>query len=140
MNLALKPVLYIGFVLLSAHAQEELLVSESISPLYFETMKYPLAARLTHVQGIVVVQAKVDEHGKVIAATALFGARKLVEASLENSKKWKFRPSSPKMTIIVYRFRIEGLCNPPCSSHFTFEPPNFAVITIGEPVVDHTGN
>ena len=51
MNLALKPVLYIGFVLLSAHAQEEPLVSESISPLYFETMQYPFVGQINVCSG-----------------------------------------------------------------------------------------
>ena len=103
----------------------------------FEDMRYPLAARVQHVQGVVVVKVDVDAGGVVTAATVLSGPRELVPESLKNAQKWRFAPKSPGSLPIVYEFRIEGLCNNPCPSHFIVFPPNLAVITIGEAVIDH---
>ena len=35
------------------------------------------------------------------------------------------------------RHRHQSILNPPCSSRFSFRPPDIAAIAIGEPVVDH---
>lgn len=103
----------------------------------FEDIRYPLAARLQHVQGVVVVKVEVDENGIVTSASALSGPRELVAECLANAKKWRFSPKMPGSLPIVYDFRIDGLCNHPCASHFVIHPPNLAVITIGEAVMDH---
>ena len=103
----------------------------------FEDMRYPLVARVQHVEGVVVVKVEVDEKGAVVTATALSGPRELVPESILNAKKWRFIERNAGNLLIVYEFRIAGLCNQPCPSHFVVRPPNFAVITIGEPVLDH---
>ncbi len=116
---------------------DDVVADTDVRPISFEDLSYPLTARLKHIEGVVVVRLKVDDHGHVAQANALSGARELVSASLENAKKWRFHSNSANTVILVYRFIIEGLCNQPCRSHFEFRPPNFAAIRIGEPVVDH---
>jgi TonB family protein len=118
--------------------QDGTVLDDEIKPRYFETLTYPLAARLTHVQGAVVVRVKLDDKGKVVSSIAVSGAKNLIQDCISNSKKWRFRPNPEKAAVIVYEFRIEGLCNLPCSSQFAFRPPNVATITIGEAVVDHS--
>jgi TonB family protein len=121
-------------------AQDAPLMDETVHPLYFETLSYPLSARLTHVQGVVVVRATLDSEGKVVSATAISGAKSLIPDCLSNAKKWLFQPIPEKTVVIVYHFKIEGLCNLPCPSQFIFSPPNLATITMGNAVVDHLGN
>jgi hypothetical protein len=123
---------------LFAGAQDSLVLDDTMKPLYFETLAYPLTARITHTQGVVVIRAKLDDDGKVVSATAISGAKDLISDSLSNSKQWLFQPNANKSVILVYQFKIEGLCKLPCPSHFTFSPPNLATITIGNPIVDHT--
>jgi hypothetical protein len=100
-------------------------------------MKYPLFAHSTGVQGVVVVRAASDGQGRVVSVDALSGAKALITDSLANAAKWQFRPSSPRVVIIVYEFRIEGLCGQECGGQFVYKPPNVAVITAGAMVIDH---
>jgi Gram-negative bacterial TonB protein C-terminal len=122
---------------LSTAAQGEQVFNESINPVYFEHMSYPLPARLAHVAGVVVVRARLDDKGIVISSVAISGPKALISECISNSKKWRFQPNEEKAVVIVYRFKFEGLCNLPCASQSRFEPPNFMTITIGDPVVDH---
>ncbi len=119
--------------------QDVTILDEQIKPFYFENLLYPLAARLTHVQGVVVVRVTLGEDGRIVSSQALSGAKSLIADCIANSKKWRFQPSSAKTAIIVYDFKIEGLCNLPCASQCTFRPPNMVTIVIGEGVVDHSG-
>lgn len=119
-------------------AQDVAVLDENVRPLYFESMTYPLSARFKHVQGAVVVRVTLDSDGKVKAASAVSGARSLLPDCLLNAKRWRFQYNSQQTAIIIYQFWIEGLCNLPCPSQFTFRPPNVATIRIGQPVVDHS--
>lgn len=113
--------------------------NESIQALYFADLAYPLAARFGHVEGVVVVRARLDEKGGVVTSTAISGPRALISDCLSNSKKWRFKPNAEKAVVIVYRFTFEGLCNSPCASQFRFEPPNYVTVATGNPVIDHSG-
>lgn len=119
--------------------QDAVVLDENTKLVYFEPMAYPLPARLQRVQGVVVIRITLDDGGRAIVATAISGARSLLADCISNARKWRFRPNADRAAIIVYHFKIEGLCNLPCPSQFRFEPPNLAVITMGEPVVDHAG-
>jgi hypothetical protein len=105
-------------------------------PDYFEEMAYPLKAWLTHAEGAVVILLKLDDDGRVLTSTALSGARALVPDCISNSKRWRFPPGSRRSAILIYLFRIEGVCHLPCRSQFLFRPPNLATITIGEPTIE----
>ena len=120
-----------------ALAQTDPVLNESIRTLYFEDLIYPLAARVSHVQGVVVVKARLDDRGRVVSAKAVSGSKALIADCLSNSRKWRFEPNRDKSVVIIYTFKFEGLCNLPCASQFRFEPPNSVTITMGTPVIDH---
>jgi len=79
-----------------------------------------------------------DDNGRVVNVIALSGPQSLVSASEQNARQWRFQPKSGKTAVIVYQFLIQGLCQLPCASQFLFTRPNFATITIGEAVIDHS--
>lgn len=128
---------FISAILLTLGAPRPGVSQDHAPVLSFETLNYPIAARVKHVEGIVVVRAEYDETGRVRSAEALSGLKELVSESVGNARKWRFRVTTAGSCIIVYQFRIDGLCNLPCPSHFIVRPPNLAVISIGEAVLDH---
>lgn len=126
------------FVVLHAAGAEQMPVfNESIKAVYFESMDFPLPARLMRIQGTVVIHVALDGSGAVVSSTAISGGKHLIPACLANSRRWRFEPNRQKSAVIVYLFKIEGLCNAPCASQFRFEPPNLATVTIGNQVIDH---
>jgi len=112
-------------------AQQESPINDTdIKVTGYEELTYPTLGVMGNMQGIVVVRVKLDDEGKVVDAVALSGWLILRNASIENAKKWRFEPNAQKAAIIVYNFRIEGICfNDKYSSHMIFYPPNFASIT-----------
>jgi TonB family protein len=116
---------------------DSVIFNERIHPLYFAPLDYPQVARLRNDQGAVVVRATLDADGNVKSVSALSGPKTLIPDTILNAKKWRFKPSSAREVVIVYIFQVQGLCALPCSSQFTFRPPNVAFITRGEPVIDH---
>ncbi len=117
--------------------KNETINDENTRVVYFEELRYPLSARVTHIQGIVVVKVILDNSGRVVDSLAISGAKTLVTESVSNAKNWRFQPSPQKAAVIVYQFRIDdGLCHGAVSSNFIFHPPNFASITSCEPVVE----
>jgi len=118
-------------------AQDLPISNQEVIPTYFEPMDYPLAARFTHTQGVVVVRVRLNGEGAPVSAEELYGTKALATECVSNAKKWRFRANgSSGSAIIVYEFRIEGLCHSPCPSQFLFKPPNLAIITIGDAVVE----
>lgn len=93
-------------------------------------LSYPALAHAAHIQGVVVVRVKLDERGRVAEAEAISGDELLIHASVDNAKKWRFDPNSQKTAIIVYNFRIEGLCPADGAySQMVFYPRNLVAIT-----------
>jgi TonB family protein len=122
---------------LAKQTRDEAIRDENIKVLDFEELRYPLPARLSHVEGVVVVKVELDDSGKVVNAIAISGAKDLISESLSNAKKWRFQPGSQKAAVIVYRFSIDrGLCHGVAPSDFIFHPPNFASITSCESVAE----
>jgi outer membrane biosynthesis protein TonB len=120
-----------------ALAQQDGTISDKdISVVDFEDLSYPAVASW-NTQGIVVVRVKLDDQGNVVDAVAISGSPLLTRASIDNAKKWRVEPNSQKAAVIVYNFRIEGICRPSgWSSQMIFYPPNFAAITAcGRPTV-----
>jgi TonB family protein len=112
-------------------AQDEAAIPDrDITVLSFESMRYPPLARVANVQGLVVVRVTLDRGGKVTDAHALSGPSHLVSATVENLRKWRFEPNAENAAIIVYDYRIVGLCaHGEDSSQLVLEPPNLAIIT-----------
>jgi len=75
---------------------------------------YPPVAANARLQGTVVVEATIDERGRVVDVTLVQGIPMLSEAALEAVKKWVYTPTllngvpTPViMTVKVY-FRLNG--------------------------------
>ena len=54
---------------------------------------YPPLARQTHMQGVVVIDAILDEHGNVVEMKAVSGPALLIQAALNAVHQWKYEPS-----------------------------------------------
>ncbi len=118
---------------------DELVRDEDVKLATFDELKYPFAARVPHIQGVVVVRARLDDQGRVTDSVAISGAKELIPDSVANSKKWRFQPNPQKSAVIVYDFRIDsGLCyGGYVSSQFVIHPPNLATIRSCEAVAEH---
>ena len=118
-------------------ADETVVWNESMKVVHFETLQHSLLDKLRSqsVTGTVVIRVGLDTSGGVSSVMAISGPKDLVSNCLANSRKWRFQPNPDRSAVIVYWFRRGGLCNRPCPSQFSFEPPNLAIITMGDPVV-----
>jgi hypothetical protein len=105
--------------------------------LSFEDLAYPGIARMTRIQGIVIIRSELDENGEVVKASALSGPKPLISDCLSNAKKWKFKPNSGKYALVVYEFRLDdGACHDASHSLFRLIHPNFATITACSPILN----
>jgi hypothetical protein len=122
-------VVILSSCMLGWSQDERLISNRDMSLLHFVELDYPKLANQALVQGVVVVRAKLDDNGSVVEARALSGAELLIPASVENAKKWRFRPNQEKEAVIIYNFSVDGTSMAPGCRRFTVEPPNFATIT-----------
>jgi periplasmic protein TonB len=60
---------------------------QSVSP------HYPSIARAAHVEGDVIIDAVIDEHGNIIQAHAISGPAFLIAAALQAVTQWKYQPT-----------------------------------------------
>lgn len=73
---------------------------------------YPIAARQSHVDGIVTVSANIDENGKVVGAKALSGPMLLRQAAVDSVTQWKYAPALtdgkpvPSQVTVSVQFRL----------------------------------
>jgi hypothetical protein len=117
------------YLLAQQNRQEEAVNDEDISVSSFEEMHYPALARVAHRESVVVVQARLDDAGKVASARAISGSRMLIPDCVSNAKKWQFRPNARKTAVIIYEFQLtEGRCDAG-KSLFVFREPNIASVT-----------
>jgi protein TonB len=61
--------------------------------LYKPEPVYPPIARLAHAQGVVTIDALIDEHGDVVQARAIEGPPLLIPSALAAVLKWKYEPT-----------------------------------------------
>jgi len=54
---------------------------------------YPALARQTHMQGTVLIDAVLDEHGNVVEMKVLSGPPLLIQAAIDAVKQWKYEPT-----------------------------------------------
>ena len=102
----------------------------------FEDLAYPALARVTRIQGVVVVKATLDDEANVLTVSPVTGPKALIADCLANAKKWKFKPNPQKSAVIVYDFRIgTGACHDASHSLFQLVHQNFATITACDPVI-----
>jgi periplasmic protein TonB len=76
--------------------------------------KYPALAVQTHMEGTVIVDAVIDEHGDVIEARVVSGPPLLIQPALEAVRRWKYEPTylndepiSVQLNVTV-SFRLSG--------------------------------
>lgn len=55
--------------------------------------RYPALAMQTHMQGVVIIDAIVDEQGNVVEAKIVLGPPLLIQSALDAVKKWKYEPT-----------------------------------------------
>lgn len=61
--------------------------------IYYEAPAYPVIAKQAQVQGLVIIDAVIDEHGNVVQARAVSGPPLLIPAALQTVLKWKYEPT-----------------------------------------------
>lgn len=54
---------------------------------------YPPLARQAHIQGTVVIDAVLDEHGNVVEMKVISGHPLLIQAAIDAVKQWKYEPT-----------------------------------------------
>jgi protein TonB len=75
---------------------------------------YPEIAVKARLQGTVVVEATVNERGRVVSVSLLQGAPLLTDAALEAVKKWVYTPTllngvpTPIIMTVTVHFRLNG--------------------------------
>jgi len=127
--------LFIGLMAVSpiSHGQEHnnaTINDKEISVVDFQEMRYPPLALQTRIQGLVVVQVKLNNDGGVVDASAISGSELLIPDCLTNIRKWKFQPNAHHAAVVVYNFKL--LYTAGCKSagsFFTLEAPNLVTIT-----------
>ena len=67
---------------------------------------YPLLAQQTHVQGSVVLQAKIDKDGSVKSLQVVSGPDILTSAAVEAVKQWRFKPHYETGVAVATETRI----------------------------------
>ena len=55
--------------------------------------RYPPLAIQTHMQGAVIVDAVIDEHGNVVEAKVVSGPPLLIQAAMDAVRQWKYEPT-----------------------------------------------
>jgi len=75
---------------------------------------YPEIAAKARLQGIVIIEATVDERGRVVHTTLLRGVPLLNDAALEAVKQWVYTPTllngvpTPIIMTVTVHFRLNG--------------------------------
>jgi protein TonB len=55
--------------------------------------EYPVLARTAKIEGVVVIDATIDEHGDIVQAHAISGPGLLIPSALEAVLQWKYEPT-----------------------------------------------
>jgi protein TonB len=74
--------------------------------IYSVQPEYPPLAKQSHVWGIVVVSAVIDEHGNVVQARALSGHPILIPAALNAVLQWKYQPTLLNGTPVAVEMEV----------------------------------
>jgi protein TonB len=74
---------------------------------------YPVVARNAHVEGVVIIEATIDEHGGVAAAHVLRSIALLDQAAIDAVTRWRFTPARlngeavPVVITVTVRFTLQ---------------------------------
>lgn len=53
---------------------------------------YPIEARRAHIQGVVVLQAKISKEGRIVDLQLISGPKELADAAIGAVQQWRYRP------------------------------------------------
>jgi protein TonB len=68
---------------------------------------YPMMARQAHIEGVVVIDAVIDEHGNVVQARVVSGPALLIRPALEAYLQWKYEPTYLNGTPVSIRMEAQ---------------------------------
>ena len=77
------------------------------------TPAYPAIARAAHIEGVVIIEATLDERGNVVRAQVLRSIPQLDAAALDAVRQWKFSPTLlngvpvPIVMTVTVNFRLD---------------------------------
>jgi protein TonB len=74
---------------------------------YATELKYPAIARAARVEGVVVIDAIIDEQGNVVQAHVVSGPGLLIGAALESVRKWKYEPTRLNGEPVSVEMRVQ---------------------------------
>jgi len=117
-----------------SEGDERPIPKQNVEVLHFEPLTYPLFARVRSIQGIAVLKAIIDSGGKVSDVKVLSAPEALQQDAVNNLRQWRFSSPRGGWAIVVYWFRISGVCEPPCRSGFEVHPPNLVIVTTGSEI------
>jgi TonB family protein len=118
MKIAARIALVLGVLVLASPDQAlpqqgQTDAGAEVEVISFEAVTYPPLGWQARIEGVVVVRVTLDADGKVTDAVALSGHGIFVPFSLENVRKWRFRPDAQRTAVIVYNFKLlAGRCEP----------------------------
>lgn len=103
-----------------------------------ESLEYPLLAAQSRSEARVVLRCEIED-GAVKSAEVISpvskmpGIQLLVQAAIENVKKWRFRASldpeaEPSPLTIIYDFRLAGQCEGPCKTTVKVDLPDLVTV------------
>ena len=123
-------VLAVGLLNRLNAQQDSTIYDRDVEIVEMDELLYPTLAQSAAVQGVVVVKVALAQDGRVISAFPLSGGDKLlIDLSLQNARKARFRPNTQKSAIVVYGFKLDsGVCVVP-RSFFQLIRPNFVLVT-----------
>lgn len=75
--------------------------------LYKPAPAYPTIAQIAHIQGVVIIEALINEHGDVVQAQAIDGPGLLIPAALAAVLKWKYEPTYLDGEPVSIRMHVE---------------------------------
>jgi TonB family protein len=108
-------------------------------------LRYPRAAQLARLEGIVVVECTIDRDGTVKSALVQSGHPVLGEAAAKAAKGWRFTRSGeghdqPTMRL-TFEFRLVGSCKTQCcKEEFLLRYPDHMFVTSEMPSVQLSGS
>jgi TonB family protein len=98
-------------------------------PVHVESPIYPPLAVAARIVGDVLLAARIDSDGGVTLSYVVSGHPLLVQAALDNLKKWKFQPGESQEMEITYHFKVNGTPGNYPQSECTFDLPNSVTIS-----------
>jgi len=75
--------------------------------LYKPAPVYPTIAQIAHTQGVVTIDALINEHGDVVQAQAIDGPGLLIPAALAAVMKWKYEPTYLDGVAVSIKMHVE---------------------------------